>query len=71
MKNSRQTNITGACIEQTARDFSLTSVDGTHSIGSRMRVVGWGAHVAICHLGDTACLDVRLGGVLAYSGCHM
>ena len=42
-------NITGACFEQTTRDISLTSVDGTHARNPRMRVTGRVAHVAICH----------------------
>jgi hypothetical protein len=51
----QETNITGACFEQTTRDISLTPVDGTHSNISKMRVAGRVANVAICHRREAAC----------------
>jgi hypothetical protein len=49
VKNNGQTTITGGCFEQTTRDISLTSVDGTHFSNVSMRVARHGSHVTIRH----------------------
>jgi len=67
MKNNGQTNITGGCFEQTTRDISLTSVDGTHFSGTSMRAGLWGAHVTIRHrvAGDDAALRLSASRMVA------